>query len=202
MNQKQLWEKKWKKESELLPANNFARRSFLSVSPKHKTLLDLGCGIGRDAKYFARKGLRVTAVDFSDAGLSQIPRNINNLTIINQKIDNLKFKPNSFDIIYAHLSLHYFDDQTTDKIFDKLYSILKKNGLIFIKCKSVADDFYGKGKKITPNIYCLKNHIRHFFTKKYLADKLSKFTITKIRKTSSVYKAYKSSFIEAVAMKK
>ncbi|MEA2098227.1 MAG: class I SAM-dependent methyltransferase [Patescibacteria group bacterium] len=201
MDQQKLWKMKWR-EAKIKPANTFARRSFSLISAKHKTLLDLGCGLGRDAMYFARKNLKVTAVDFSDTGLDKISRNIDNLTVVNQKIDNLKFKANSFDVIYTHLSLHYFDDQTTTQIFNKLYLISKQNGLIFIKCKSTDDDLFGKGKKIAPNMYYRNNHIRHFFTKEYMRDKLSKFEIIKIRKTSSVYHTYKSSFIEAVATKK
>jgi len=37
--------------------------------------------------------------------------------------------------------------------------------------------------------------------KEYMREKLSKFEIIKIRKTSSIYHSYKSSFIEAVAKK-
>ncbi len=43
-----------------------------------------------------------------------------------------------------------------------------------------------------------KDHIRHFFSKNYMKEKLNKF---KIRKTSSIYHNYKSAFIEAVAKK-
>jgi len=201
MNQEQLWKAKWR-DAKILPANAFAKRSFALLSQNHKTLLDLGCGLGRDSMYFAKKGLLVTAVDFSDTGLDKIPRGFSNLKVVEQSIDNLKFKSNSFDVIYAHLSLHYFDDQTTTQIFNKLYSILNKNGLIFIKCKSTDDNLFGKGRKIAPNMFIRNKHIRHFFTKEYMRNKLSKFEIIKVRKNSSVYHDYKSAFIEAIARKK
>ena len=98
------------------------------------------------------------------------------------------------------MSLHYFDDKTTTKVFDKLYKILKKNGLLFVKCKSIDDIMYGKGKKIEDNFYILEGHARHFFDKDYMKDKLKRFKILKIRKSVSMYKR-KSSFIEAVATK-
>ena len=167
-DQKKLWLNKWQ-NSKVGAVNNFARRSF-SENKKHgdlKTLLDLGCGAGQDAVYFAKKGLQVTAADFSETGIKLVPKNIKNLKTICLDIRNLNLKPNSFDVIYAHLSLHYFNDNATTKIFNKLYDVLKKNGLIFIKCKSTDDALYGVGEKVAPNMFLKDSHIRHFFSKEY-----------------------------------
>lgn len=169
-----------------------------------RSLLDLGYGNGRDSIYFANKVLKVTAVDFSKSGIEKLKtrqnRIKNRINCILKDIRNINFPENSFDVIYAHLSLHYFDDKTTSKIFDNLYKVLKKGGLIFVKCKSTDDALFGKGKKVGENMY-KKGHVRHFFTKEYMTEKLKKFKIIKVRKTSSVYHKYKSAFIEAVATK-
>lgn len=202
-DQKKLWTGKWS-AGKVKAVNNYARRSFSEIK-KHgdlKTLLDLGCGAGQDAVYFAKQGLRVTAADFSEAGIQLVPKNISNLESLCLDIADINLKNNSFDVIYAHLSLHYFDDDATTQIFNKLYSVLRKGGLIFIKCKSTEDAFYGVGEKIGPDMYYKDNHVRHFFTKEYMREKLTRFDLIKIRKTSSVYKDYKSAYIEAIATKK
>ncbi len=115
-------------------------------------------------------------------------------------IRHINFKPESFDVIYAHLSLHYFDDRTTTTIFNKLFKVLRSGGYLFIKCKSVDDALYGKGREIENDMY-VSDHIRHFFSKGYMEEKLTKFKIVKVRRTSSVYYDYKSGFIEAIAQK-
>lgn len=201
MDQHKIWKQIWEKPI-FYPTTKFARRSFALIQPKHKNLLDLGCGLGRDSLYFAKKGLVVSAVDFSETGLSNIPNNIKNLNLVKQRIEDLKFRPESFDIIYAHLSLHYFDDRTTTKIFNKLHALLKKEGLLFVKCKSTDDHLFKKGTQIETDMFIDKGHVRHFFTKDYMKAKLERFEIIKIRKTSSTYHVYKSSFIEAVATKR
>lgn len=208
MDQKKLWQHAWRKKSATLPVNNFATKAFQFIkNGRYHTVLDVGCGNGQDALYFARKGMLVTAVDWSDTGLTNLrniitEQKIPNMTVCAQDVSNLTFKPNSFDIIYAHLSLHYFTDHKTQKIFHSLHRILKKNGLLFVKCKSTDDALYGRGRQIEKNMYSLRGHIRHFFDKEYMAKQLHDFEIIQLRKTASVYHHYKSSFIEAVATKR
>ncbi len=137
MNQKEYWKKKWE-TSENEPENNFARRCFALITPYHKTVLDLGCGDGRDSVFFAKKGLTVTAIDFSESGIKKLNEKVHSLGLQNilamqMDIRKISFPENSFDIIYAHLSIHYFDNGTTTKIFYNLYRMLTVRGLIFIK---------------------------------------------------------------------
>ena len=205
MAQKDFWEAAWEKKKIKHP-NKFARECYAQIRDKNfETLLDLGCGDGRDAAYFARKGFKVTAVDFSESGIRHLKQRIkegklSNITPLLKDIKKIKFKE-KFDVIYAHLSLQYFDDARTTQIFNELFKILKKDGLIFIKCKSIEDDRYGVGKKVGEDTYLKGDHLRHFFTKEYMKEKLEPFKILRLRKTSSVYHQYKSSFIEAIARK-
>lgn len=194
------WENKWKDRKQ--PVNSFARRSFkLIKNKKFKTLLEVGCGMGQDSLYFASKGFKVTALDFSASGIKKLKTQENkDVKYFLKDLRSASFKNNSFDVIYAHLSLHYFNDFETTKIFKKLHKALKPGGYIFIKCKSVDDSLYGKGQKMGKDMY-KKGHVRHFFSKEYMKEQLKDFKIIKIRKTSSVYNIYKSAFIEAVAKK-
>ncbi len=205
MDQKKLWEKKWKDRREQFSPNNFAIRAHKFIGKSHRKLLDLGCGNGHDSLYFAQNGLQVTAVDWSKDCLDQLielsKKKDVKIEVIRQSIPQLKIKDNSMDIIYAHLSLHYFDNETTESIFNKIYEALRKNGLFFLKCKSIDDELYGKGRKLENNMYVFKNHVRHFFDKNYMAIQLKKFQIIKMRRTSSAYHNHKSSFIEAIAKK-
>lgn len=204
MSEEEYWKTKWDKR-EIEEANDFARRSFSQIKDKNfKTLLDLGCGDGRDSLFFASEGLNVTSVDFSENEIKKLNELSKekglNINAIQTDIRKINFPENSFDVIYAHLSLHYFEDEITTQIFEKLFRILKKDGLIFIKCKSVEDASYGQGEKVGEDMY-KKGHLRHFFSEEYMRKKLRNFKILEVRKTSSVYHQYESNFIELVGTK-
>jgi SAM-dependent methyltransferase len=209
IDQKELWQNKWKNITQHLPATYFARRSFsLMKSQRPRTLLDLGCGDGKDSLYFARKGIRVTAIDFSARAIEKLTHRATGMKVHPKVMDirNLKLI-RKFDVIYANLSLHYFDDKTTTRIFNDIHKLLPKRGLFFVRCKSINDPLYGRGKKLGKDFFILNNHKRHFFSQEYLKKKLAKFKILKIRRSTAKHQRVervmpeKSSFIEAVASK-
>jgi len=194
------WKDKWINKNNW-PESLFAKRVYLFIKNKRlKTVLDLGCGGGRDSQYFSRKGLVVTALDMATGEQQQEKLKRNNIRFIKSDIGDIRLKDDSFDMIYAHLSLHYFDNKKTEKILGNLYKILKPGGYIFIKCKSIDDPLFGKGKMIENNFYDF-GHTRHFFSKEYMREKLKDFRIIKIFKTNSFKNPDRASFIEAFAQK-
>lgn len=73
------------------------------------SVLDLGCGQGRDAIVFARQGMSVSGVDIAPSGIEQMIAfgKANNLRITGVVADIRKFETNSrFDIIILDRTLH------------------------------------------------------------------------------------------------
>ena len=118
--------------------------------PKEGKILDLGAGVGQDSIYFTQKGYKVTATDLDTAKLQE---NISEkgLSIYSQKVDLreiLPFEDGSFDIVYAHLSLHYFDELTTEKIFAEIFRVLKPGGIFAFFTNSTDDPEYNTGRQL------------------------------------------------------
>ena len=141
-------------------------------------LLELGPGRGRDTFYFDGLGFDLTAVEISDE-MAEILAAKTKGKILNLDFREMDFPENSFDAVYARLSLHYFPDQETDLIFDKIHKTLKPKGLLFVQCKSTQDWEYGMGKKVAEDTF-EHGHIRHFFSKEYLRQKAAKFDIVEL----------------------
>ena len=74
-----------------------------------------------DNEVSASEGLNVTSVDFSESGIKRLNELSKEkglkIDAIQTDIRKINFPDNSFDVIYAHLSLHYFDVEITTQIF-------------------------------------------------------------------------------------
>ena len=195
------WQNAWKDKSDRSP-NPFAKIVWNLLKNKNvKTLLDIGCGDGRDAVFFATQGLTVTAIDFSESGIAVL-RSLNP-QIIAKVVDlrDMHFPDASFDVIYAHLSLHYFDNSVTEKIISNIHRMLKGGGYFALKCKSVHDPLYGQGEKVGEDLFRLE-HTRHFFSLPYTKELLRQFRVLSLQEGTDSYDGKTSCFVEAIAEKK
>jgi SAM-dependent methyltransferase len=208
-DQRAIWDQGW--QGRRHPATDFARRSIAQASEalgaSSLVVVEFGCGTGADACLFARRGHCVTALDFSTSAIAATTNaaqraRLTNLTA--RQLDYsrlpLPFPDGAFDLAYSHLGLHYFPDDLTDALFAEIRRILRPGGIFAIRCKSVADPLFGQGERLGERIYCRNGHVRHFYTKDYMAAKLAAFDILTLRRTSSI--RHHSAYVEAVARRR
>lgn len=176
-----------------------------ALLPPHQKILELGCGAGNDSNYFAMLGHQVLATDFSEVAIEknrEFYKN-DNLTFEVLDISNaLPFKNNSYDLVYARLSLHYFTDEKTREIVGEIARILKPGGLLAFVCKSTSDPKYGVGKMIEKDMYENGGHVRHFFSKNYTEKLLQdEFETLKLEEGEEEFYSDISAFIKVIARK-
>lgn len=125
---------------------------------KHKDdlILDLGCGIGADTQYLIKKGFKVLSTDYSEEALKSIKENIPGSQTKYVDMNNpLPFEDNTFYVIIADISLHYFDESTTISLMNEIKRILKVGGFLLARVSSINDVYYGagSGKQIQERFY-------------------------------------------------
>jgi cyclopropane fatty-acyl-phospholipid synthase-like methyltransferase len=209
-DQQKHWDEKWKGLKEYLPASKFAQKVFDTIKDKgYKTLLDLGCGSGKDSVFFAEKGLDVTAVDFSEAAIGHVRKQAGSHGVVVktlcQDLAELDVE-GGFDVIYSDVGLQFFDDATTTEIFDKLHKLLNEGGMLFVRCKAISDFLYGKGEKLEDDFYLFEEKVRHFFSEGYMRQKLAGYHVVEIKMTREEHHrvgkpTVVACFVEAVAEK-
>lgn len=141
--------------------------SYQSVLDKCKTpILDLGCGTGNDTLYLTERGFQVIACDYSEVALAKVKNTFADVeTKLIDIAEPLPFASNSFDLVIADLSLHYFDEQKTKLIMQEIKRILSPNGHLLARVNSIADVNHGagQGKKLEDNFYFVEGYNKRFF---------------------------------------
>ncbi len=109
-----------------------SKTGFTPTALKGKTILDVGCGMGRFAEVAASYGANVVGVDLSVA-VEAANRNLGalpNTAFLQADVFDLPFRPESFDFIYSIGVLHHTPD--TRAAFSQLPRLLRPGGRIAI----------------------------------------------------------------------
>jgi SAM-dependent methyltransferase len=126
--------------------------------PSSGNLLELGTGYGQDSRFFAGKNFSVTATDFSNTSEQVVKNDIVTFKLVDMS-QPLPFAGSSFDVVYSHLAMHYFDTETTESLFKEIKRVLKDGGVLAALFNSTSDTESYEGTEIEPNyreIYGIK----------------------------------------------
>jgi SAM-dependent methyltransferase len=106
--------------------------AFLDALPKQQglSLLDLGCGPGRDLLYFKNLGHEPTGLDGSEA-FCERARAYTGRPVWKQNFLQLSLPPETFDGIFANASLFHIPQQELPRVLKELNASLKPNGILF-----------------------------------------------------------------------
>ena len=112
---------------------------FLNNIPKGGTILDLGCGSGRDSKAFVDKGYKVTAVDGSKE-LAQSASKLIGRDVLVSKFEDLSLI-DKFDGIWACASLLHVNKRDILDVIKNVSSNLNNNGIFYMSFKYGEDEY-------------------------------------------------------------
>lgn len=103
-------------------------------------VLDMGCGEGKDAVFFAKCGYAVTAFDISEQGIEKSKRlaDFNKVDVRFFKADLFDYRPDTeYDIIFCSGVLHFIPPAGREELFDSLKAHTTDSGLnalnVFVK---------------------------------------------------------------------
>jgi cyclopropane fatty-acyl-phospholipid synthase-like methyltransferase len=202
---KEYWEKYYKSQNAPLEPSPFAR-DIVGLLTRDKTMLEIGCGNGRDSIYFARNGVKVLAIDQAESIGNILPSGINNLTFIRDDFVTTKwYREKEYDYIYSRFTLHSITENEEQQVIEKISFSLKRNGILFVEARSIRDDIYGLGEKVSDNEYIYQGHYRRFLNinelKQKIANKGFEFTLCNESRGYAQYKHEDPVVIRLIARK-
>lgn len=115
------------------------RDRFTALLPAHGSVLDAGCGSGRDAKAFAEQGFQVEAFDASPE-LAELASQHSGLPVKVMRFQELDVSAH-YDGIWCCASLLHVPRAELPEVFRRLAKALKAGGVLYASFK------YGQGER-------------------------------------------------------
>jgi len=105
-------------------------------------ILDLGTGPATQAIQLSTRGLNVTGSDLSSAAIQRAKKVYANSDVVFlvDNILNSKFGNNEFDYIFDRGCFHVLPVNKRSTYVEKIKRILRKDGLLFLKCFSIKEE--------------------------------------------------------------
>ena len=108
-------------------------------------LLDIGCGEGRNAVFFARNGYEVSAFDLSPKGVEKTTRLAEKagakVTVFQADINEFRLNE-EFDVLFSTGVLHYIPSSLRAEVFENYKTFTSPGGLnvfsVFVKKPFIA----------------------------------------------------------------
>ena len=204
MNDKSYWEQYYKKNPNPVEPSTFARFTSGFLHPGN-SLIELGCGIGRDSVFFAQNNLNVTAIDQVESEMDYLNHKYS--------LYNLDFKADdftrlnsdkSYDYVYSRFTLHSINEEAESRVLKWIGSNLKDQGYFFLEVRSINDPMFQKGEKISDNEN-VTTHYRRYLNLEDTINKIEKCGLKIIYQLESqglaVYKDDDPMLIRIVAQK-
>lgn len=113
---------------------------FLELLPEGGSILDLGCGSGRDSAYFLSQGYDVTAMDGSEEMCNLASVHIGQ-DVLHMQFSEIDFEE-VFDGVWACASLLHVPKNEIENILNRIIKSLKQNGILYMTFR--YGDFEGE----------------------------------------------------------
>lgn len=133
---------------------------------RNETVLELGCGGGRDSRFLTGLGLRVIAGDCSPEALElcRTSAPLADVRMIDLR-EPLPFADGAFSVVVASLCLHFFTWSRTLEIMEDIRRCLKQGGFLLLRVNSTRDIHHGGvgHQEVEPNLFLVNGLLKRFF---------------------------------------
>lgn len=174
---KNYWKNIYSKQSEDEKPSLFAIFVTEEIGVEGKNVVELGCGNGRDAIFFANaNAAQVEAVD-------QCENIIELLQLRYRQVENLNFQCCDFtcmenhgpyDIVYSRFTLHSISKAQQHDVIQWAYRNLRSGGKLCIEVRGQRNEIFQVGQPVKdePDAFILNDHYRRFLNFELFCEEL------------------------------
>ena len=130
------------------------------------TILEIGCGNGRDAAFFSAKVSTYVGIDACPAAIARSKEGCSDQHVkfmegrMPEDISSAKIGINP-SVVYSRFTLHSLSDEDIVKTVTAVREIIQPGGSFFIEARSTRDPRHGVGEQVGPRAW-IDTHFRNF----------------------------------------
>ncbi len=148
------------------------------------TILEPGCGDGRNSRHLARNGFHVTAADISPTALEigsklGAQESLTGIVYVRQDATNLEFVGENFDAVICVDMLGQLE--VPEVALKEFYRVLRPGGLLLFNVFTPSDSTCGVGEQVGPLEYAYKGTLFRYFTEEMVRELVSGWSDVRIR---------------------
>ncbi len=130
-------------------------------------VVELGCGNGRDASFFASLGAQVLAFDICESEINELNNKFSksgNLQFDSRDFTRLDDYEEPFDVIYSRFTLHSVNQGGQDRALSWAARNLAPSGKFCIETRGQKNELYKKGSPVDgeKDAFVFEDHYRRF----------------------------------------
>jgi len=174
----EFWAKHYSNFSDMSPSP-FAQKCS-KLLDKNDTLIELGCGNGRDGMHLASHCKSYIGYDVCEVATSSFLQNTDtlsgNMSVRTEDFSNVDFLKNGLadnarTVFYSRFSLHSISVEEEARLFQNIGSLGTSNWVFFLEARTVEDPLYGQGRQVGTNEF-VTDHYRRFLDPKQFLLKI------------------------------
>ena len=183
-------------------ASAFCDYCIKNVIQPDDSIVELGCGNGRDGLKLINSVSKYIGLDSSKSALSNFQSSIDQTLPQKKDIRLTCADFTSFNFsqetsksrlsIYSRFSLHSINHEAQNRLFNNIKQIKSSNWICMIEARSIYDELYGIGKNVGEHEFVTDHYRRFIDPEKLLKDLLNDFKI-KYYEISNGFSPYKGS---------
>ncbi len=193
--------KEWHLRKEGTVEPEVASLDALLGEPVGKRILDIGCGSGRHAIHFARRGFEVHGFDEDEEVLQWAKQllereNLKAHLRVWDMTKPLPYENSMFDAVVAARVIHHTYVENIARIALEIDRVLKQDGLLFLQVPAYESEPFDSGTHwAEPGTLIAragpeKGVLHHFFRRKELLALFPGFRVEEIHSNSKHYGGY------------
>lgn len=183
----------------MFAARYLKRREDLTrwtVKREVRRVLDLGCGNGSNARFFAQQGYEAHGIDLSSAAIRMgrawfAQEGLEGDLRVGSCLD-LPYQDGFMDVVVSHGVLDHLMPADGSRAMAEVHRVLRPGGLCFLTLVAVNDLEYGKGEPAARNTFILAEGYERGLPQRYfdrgdIDELLEGFALLDLRRVETLF---------------